>query len=152
MVIDFYQNQKSDCSINEQCKDTSRPSFFTCAMPCAKGISHLILLSDTFWPQSTDLDKATIEQSWVWKDCVPCCITLYIERIDILGEDDQQIRSLLNISKRRNYLPWNHHLFSRYWTCQCVSLSWPEHISCFTFKVSASHLLERIAFVHVFYN
>ena len=123
MVIDFYQNQKSDCSINEQCKDiqpTPAGHLFSPALCCKRNFSLNLVIRYILTPERTIWHWPRQSHHWTELSLKRLCTLLHYtvhRRIDILGEDDQQIRSLLNISKRRNYLPWNHHLFSRYWTC-----------------------------------
>ena len=60
MVIDFYQNQKSDCSINEQCKDiqpTPAGHLFSPALCCKRNFSlNLVIryiLTPEHWPRQS---------------------------------------------------------------------------------------------------
>ena len=97
MVIDFYQNQKSDCSINEQCRDmhpTPAGHLFSpalCYTMCKRNFSLNLVIRYILTPEQTIWHWPRQSHHWtelsLKRLCTfTCCITLYIEELIFWGK------------------------------------------------------------------
>ena len=130
MVIHFYQNQKSDCSINEQCKDMQpTPAGHLCSPAlcytmCKRNFSLNLVIRYILTPEQTIWHWPRQSHHWTELSLKRLCTLLHyaVHRKNWYLGGRWSADTLAFTHFKETELPWNHPLFSSYWTCQCVSL------------------------------